>query len=72
MTRYYLLAGAGYALGMTLSSAGELAAALVVLGATLPAAMALFWAQDRRGAEENFRGTKRRPQPSPLPTPRQS
>jgi hypothetical protein len=28
---------------------GELTAALV-LGATLPAAMALFWAQDRRSA----------------------
>jgi hypothetical protein len=50
MNRYYLLAGAGYVLGMTLSSVGELAAALFVLGATFPAAIALFWAHDRRNA----------------------
>ncbi len=50
MKRYYVLAGAGYAAGMTLSSAGELTAALIVLGATLPAAIALFWAHNRRRA----------------------
>ena len=46
----YVLTGVGYALGMTLSSAGELLAGLVVLAATVPAAIALFWAHDRRNA----------------------
>lgn len=50
MSRCYLLASAGYALGMALSCAGELAAALVVLGTTVPAAIALFWAHNRRNA----------------------
>ena len=50
MNRYYLLAGAGYVLGMALSPVGELAAALFVLGGTFPAAIALFWAHDRRNA----------------------
>ena len=46
----YVLTGVGYAVGMTLSSAGELVAGLVVLAATVPAAIALFWAHDRRNA----------------------